>query len=69
LIGIGLAIGLLMAFGIVRLLASSMHGIDVMDPIAPGAGVAVLSAAALIATLVPAMRASRVDPVEALRQE
>jgi predicted permease len=69
LIGIGLAIGLLMAFGIVRLLASSMHGIDVMDPIAPGAGVAVLSAAALIATLVPALRASRVDPVEALRQE
>jgi predicted permease len=69
LIGIGLAIGLLVAMGVVRLLASSMHGIEMTDPIAPGVGVVVLGVAATIATLVPALRASRVDPVEALRRE
>ena len=69
LIGVGFAIVLLVAFGMVRLLASSLHGIDVMDPLAPGMGMVVLGSAAVIATLVPAWRASKVDPVGALRKE
>jgi predicted permease len=65
----GTALGLIAAFMAARLLASQVYGIRARDPLT-FAGVAVLLAAiSLIACLVPARRASRVDPSEALRQE
>jgi putative ABC transport system permease protein len=48
---------------------STMYGASAIDPIAYGITVAVLLTTMLLATLVPAMRAARIDPVVALRAE
>ncbi len=66
---VGLAIGLAGAFGLTRLIASQLFAVPATDPVTFVAVSATLAAAALLATLVPALRAMRVDPVEALRQE
>ena len=69
LVGVGLAIGLLVALGAGRLLASVLYGVGGNDP-ATLAGVSfVLGAAALLACWLPAQRATRVDPMVALRDE
>jgi putative ABC transport system permease protein len=65
----GVVIGLLAAFWCARLIASSLFGVKVWDPAAFITVPLVLSAAALIASWLPAVRASRVDPVVALRYE
>ena len=66
---IGIAIGLVGAFALTRLLSAQLYSIRPTDPMT-FAGVSILLAAtALIATLVPALRATRVDPVVALREE
>ncbi len=67
LLAVGVVIGLVGAFGIAQLLRATLPGIDVLDPLAPSIGTAILALATLAATLVPALRASRVDPMEALR--
>ncbi len=65
----GLAIGLAASFGLTRLMAGMLYGVDAGDP-ATFIGVAlVLAAVALVATLVPARRAIRIAPVVALRHE
>jgi putative ABC transport system permease protein len=69
LVASGLAIGLLAAFGLTRLLGSMLHGVSPRDP-ASFIGVALaLSAVALLATWLPARRAAGIDPATALRAE
>ncbi|HSG82382.1 MAG TPA: FtsX-like permease family protein, partial [Gemmatimonadota bacterium] len=66
---LGIVFGLVAAFALSRLLSSLLFGIASSDPLTY-AGVAVLlAAAALIACYVPALRALRIDPVVALREE
>jgi len=69
LAGIGLAVGLAGAFAATRLLTSMLFEVQPADP-AILAGVAVLLAAvSLSASYIPARRATKVDPLVALRQE
>lgn len=69
LAGIGLAIGLVSAFGVTRLLRSILYDTQPSDP-ATFAGISVLlGLSALLATLVPAWRATRIELVEAIKSE
>ena len=66
---IGVAVGLAAALGLGRLLASMLFGVTAYDP-ATFAGVsALLVAVSMLACFRPARRATRVDPIEALREE
>ena len=69
LVGIGLAAGLLGAFVASRALQSVLYNVAPLDPAALISALLTLSLVALIACFVPARRASRVDPIEALRTE
>ncbi len=69
LAAIGLTCGLAIALAVGRWMESILYGIRPRDPLAIGGAVLLLSGAALLATLIPALRASRVDPALALRQE
>ena len=69
LAGIGIAIGLLGAFGLTRLMAAMLFGVSATDPLTFGAVASVLAAVAMLASYLPARRAARTDPVEALRAE
>ncbi len=65
----GLIAGLAGAALLRRLIESQLYGVSPLDPGVLAAVAALLAAAALLACLVPARRATRVDPVTALRQE
>jgi putative ABC transport system permease protein len=67
-IGAGLVLGLAGAFSLTRLLASQLFGIGPRDPGTLAAVVAVLAAVGLTASLVPARRATRLDPSAVLRE-
>jgi ABC-type antimicrobial peptide transport system permease subunit len=66
---IGVVIGLVAAFGLARLLASLLFQTKTWDPVSFVLVPALLIAVAVIAVWVPAQRAVRVDPVDALRYE
>ena len=65
----GLALGLALSLALTRALRGMLHGVNATDPVIFGSVCAVLMVAALLATLIPAWRAARVDPLVALRHE
>jgi predicted permease len=69
LLAIGLAIGIPAGIGLGRFVGSQLYGVKANDPLIAGASMAALIAVACLAGLVPAMRASRIDPILALRYE
>ena len=69
LAALGGGVGLLLAIGAMRLMASLLHGVSPDDPAALGAAFALALTVALAASYMPARRAMRVDPASALRSE
>ena len=69
LAGIGLLIGIPAAVAATRLLRGVVYGVSPVDPLTFGAVAVVLGAVALVASYVPARRASRVDPIIAMQTE
>jgi len=65
----GMVAGLALAAGLSRFLSGVLYGTSAVDPLAFGAAALALLAVALLANYLPAARASRLDPLVALRQE
>jgi len=67
LVGVGLAIGIPAAIGAGHLMAAELFGVGAWSPLVLGTATLVLGAVALLAAAAPALRASGVEPMEALR--
>ena len=67
LAGLGLLLGALAAVAVNRFIASLLFGVEPTDPLTFVAIAALLACTAAIASLLPALRAARVSPAEALR--
>jgi putative ABC transport system permease protein len=69
IIALGTACGVVLALLLSHLLSAMLYGVSSKDPLTFAVVIAVLSGTALLAALVPARRATKVDPVNALRYE
>ena len=67
LVLLGAALGAVASIAVGRMLASQLYGVPAIDPISLGGALALLGGAALVAAWLPARRATRIDPVVALR--
>ena len=65
----GIALGIGVAVVLTRVMSALLFGVGPMDPMTYAAVSATLAAVALLATYLPARRASRVDPIVALRAD
>ena len=65
----GLALGIIATFALGRLIAAQLYQVSAHDPVLLGGATVLLAATALMACLLPARRATRVDPIQALRTE
>jgi ABC-type antimicrobial peptide transport system permease subunit len=65
----GLALGLVLAIAIARLLSALLYGVSPIDPLVLTASAALLAATLLLAAYLPTRRATRIDPTTALRHE
>jgi hypothetical protein len=69
LTAVGLAVGLLLGLAVAKVSASLLYGVSPADPVSIVVTMALLGAASLLASYIPARRAARVDPMVALRCE
>ena len=69
LAAVGVAVGLGLAFGLTRLMTALLFGVDPVDPVTFTVVPTGLMIVVLLASYIPARRAARVDPMQALRQE
>jgi putative ABC transport system permease protein len=65
----GLALGIIATFALSRLIAAQLYQVSAHDPVLLGGATVLLTATALMACLLPARRATLVDPIQALRSE
>jgi putative ABC transport system permease protein len=66
---VGIALGVGLSLGLGRYVESQLYGVPARDALTVGGAAALLAVVALASGWLPARRASRVDPVRALRQE
>lgn len=69
LLAIGVGLGLVVSLGVAQVLSSVIAGLTLLDPVALWTGPKLLLAITLLACYLPAWRATRVDPLVALRHE
>jgi ABC-type antimicrobial peptide transport system permease subunit len=66
IVGVGVVAGLASSLAVGQIMKSELFNVAPMDPLVLGAGTGALVIVALVATMIPAWRASRIDPIVAL---